>query len=82
VGVLFKGNGSPVPGGQDAVLSERFREFVAKERSALPPPEQILARYVDALGGAQALRRITARKSRRRRKCQPTCAGSDPRSTR
>ena len=62
VGVLFKGNGSPVPGGQDAVLSERFREFVAKERSGLPPPEQVLARYVDALGGAQALRRITARK--------------------
>jgi photosynthetic reaction center cytochrome c subunit len=62
VGVLFKGNGSPVPGGQDAVLSERFREYVAKERSALPTPDQILARYVDALGGEQALRRITARK--------------------
>ena len=62
VGVLFKGNGSPVPGGQDAVLSERFREYVAKERSALPTPEQILAKYVDALGGEQALRRMTARK--------------------
>jgi photosynthetic reaction center cytochrome c subunit len=62
VGVLFKGNGSPVPGGQDAVLSERFREYVAKERSTLPTPDQILARYVDALGGEQALRRITARK--------------------
>jgi hypothetical protein len=62
VGVLFKGNGSPVPGGQDAVLSERFREYVAKERSALPTPEQILATYVKALGGEQALRRITARK--------------------
>jgi hypothetical protein len=62
VGVLFKGNGSPIPGGQDAVLSERFRAYVAKERSGLPTPEQILARYVDALGGEQALRRITARK--------------------
>ena len=62
VGVLFKGTGSPVPGGQDAVLSERFREYVAKEKSALPPPEQILAKYVDALGGEQALRRVTARK--------------------
>jgi len=62
VGVLFKGNGSPVPGGQDAVLSERFREFVANERSALPPPEQLLARYVAALGGEQALRRISARR--------------------
>jgi hypothetical protein len=61
VGVLFKGNGSPVPGGQDAVLSERFREYVARERSALPPAEQILAKYVEALGGEQALRRITAR---------------------
>ena len=62
VGVLFKGNGSPVPGGQDAVLSERFREYVAKERSGLPTPDQILAKYVDALGGEQALRRITTRK--------------------
>src|SRR6185436_9109024 len=61
VGVLFKGNGSPVPGGQDAVLSERFREYVAKERSALPTPDQILATYVNALGGEQALRRTTAR---------------------
>ncbi|MEP7305821.1 MAG: photosynthetic reaction center cytochrome c subunit family protein [Acidobacteriota bacterium] len=62
VGVLFKGNGSPVPGGQDAVLSERFREYVAKEKSSLPPPEQILSTYINALGGEQALRRITARK--------------------
>ena len=62
VGVLFKGNGSPVPGGQDAVLSERFREYTAKERSSLPAPEQILAKYIEALGGEQALRRITARK--------------------
>ena len=62
VGVLFKGNGSPVPGGQDAVLSERFREYVAKEQSGLPAPERILAAYVEALGGEQALRRVTARK--------------------
>jgi len=62
VGVLFKGNGSPVPGGQDAVLSERFREYVARERSGLPTPEQTLAKYVEALGGEPALRRITTRK--------------------
>jgi hypothetical protein len=62
VGVLFKGNGSPVPGGQDAVLSERFREYVVKERSSLPPPEQIIATYVAALGGEPALRRISSRR--------------------
>jgi photosynthetic reaction center cytochrome c subunit len=62
VGVLLKGNGSPLPGGQDAVLSERFREYAARERSAQTPAEQILAKYVDALGGEPALRRITARK--------------------
>jgi Photosynthetic reaction centre cytochrome C subunit len=63
VGTLFKGNGSPVPGGQDAVLSERFHELEAKERSAsLPTPDQIFAKYVAALGGEQALRRITARR--------------------
>jgi len=61
VGVLFKGNGTPVPGGQDAVLSERFRQYVAREGSGLPTPEQILAKYVDALGGEVALRRITSR---------------------
>src|SRR5262245_57643478 len=61
VGVLFKGNGSPVPGGQDAVLSERFREYAARQGSGLPTPEQILARYIDALGGESALRRITTR---------------------
>jgi hypothetical protein len=62
VGVLFKGNGSPVPGGQDAVLSERFREYVAKEKSSLPAPEQILSTYINALGGEPALRRMTSRK--------------------
>ena len=63
VGTLFKGNGSPVPGGQDAVLSERFHELEAKERSAsLPTPDEIFAKYVAALGGEQALRRITARR--------------------
>ncbi len=61
VGVLFKGTGSPVPGGQDAVLSERYRALVSKEQSSLPAPEQLLAKYVEALGGEQALRRITAR---------------------
>ena len=33
-----------------------------KSKSSLPAPEQILSTYIDALGGEQALRRMTARK--------------------
>jgi hypothetical protein len=62
VGVLFKGTGSPVPGGQDAVLSARFKDLVANEQSSLPAPDQILAKYVSAIGGEQAWRRLTARR--------------------
>jgi hypothetical protein len=64
VGILLRGNGTPIPGGQDAVLSERFKELEAKAQSAsLPTPDQIFAKYVAALGGEQALRRITARRT-------------------
>jgi hypothetical protein len=62
VGVLLKGTGTPIPGGQDAVLSARFRELVAREQAGLPAPEQLLAKYVGALGGEAALRKFTARK--------------------
>jgi hypothetical protein len=63
VGVLLKGNGTPIPGGQDAVLSERFRARAAREQSvSLPAPDAVFARYVSALGGEPAMRRVTARR--------------------
>ena len=65
VGTLLKGNGTPIPGGQDAVLSERFRALVAREQLAvtsLPAADAIFAKYVTALGGEQALRRVTTRR--------------------
>ncbi len=53
--------GTPTPTG-DEVMSQAYREYVAKDRLAgLPTPDQILAKYVAALGGEQALRRVTAR---------------------
>ena len=62
VGVLYKGTGTPVPGGQDAVLSARFRARVADRAAALPAAAQLVAKYVSALGGEPALRKFTARK--------------------
>jgi hypothetical protein len=62
VGVLYKGTGTPVPGGQDAVLSERFRSRVAARAAALPAAAELVAKYVTALGGEPALRKFTARK--------------------
>lgn len=62
VGVLLKGTGSPIPGGQDAVLSARFRDLVVSEQAGLPTPEQLLAKYVGALGGEPALRKFSGRR--------------------
>jgi len=62
VGVLLKGTGTPIPGGQDAVLSERFRALVAGRQAALPAAPQLVAKYVSALGGEAALRKFTVRK--------------------
>jgi hypothetical protein len=62
VGVLLKGNGNPIPGGPDAVLAQRFRESVAAQAASLPSPQAIFARYVTALGGEAAIRRVTSRR--------------------
>ena len=61
-GVFFKPDGGPLAGGRDEVMSQAYREYVVKDRLAgLPTPDQILAKYVAALGGEQALRRVSAR---------------------
>jgi len=62
VGVIMKGNGNPDPRRRDEVLSDNLREYTRELAARLPPPETILAKYVDALGGEQALRRVTSRR--------------------
>jgi len=62
VGLLIKGTGNPIPGGTDAALERRLNEFTAEHAAALPSPETIFAKYVAALGGEAAIRRVTSRK--------------------
>lgn len=62
VGVLLKGTGTPVPGGQDAVLSAPFKALEQARATGLPTPDQLFAKDVAALGGEPALRKFTSRK--------------------
>jgi photosynthetic reaction center cytochrome c subunit len=62
VGLLIKGTGNPIPGGTDAALERRLKEFTAEQAASLPSPETIFAKYVAALGGEAAIRRVTSRK--------------------
>jgi hypothetical protein len=55
----------PPAGGGDEVMAEAYRDVTSKqqaaEAAAMPKPEQILAKYVEALGGAQAIQKVTSR---------------------
>jgi hypothetical protein len=62
VGFLIKGTGNPIPGGTDAALEKRLKEFTAEQAAALPTPEALFAKYVTALGGEAAIRRVTSRR--------------------
>ena len=60
--VFFKPDGGPLAGGRDEVMAEAYKEYMAKDRLAgMPMPDQIVARYVTALGGEQAIRKVNAR---------------------
>ncbi|HYR84227.1 MAG TPA: c-type cytochrome [Terriglobia bacterium] len=61
-GVFFKPDGGPLAGGRDEVMYEAYKEYMAKDRLAgMPTPDQILAKFVTALGGEQAIRKMNAR---------------------
>jgi len=61
-GVFFKPDGGPLAGGRDEVMAEAYKEYMSKDRLAgMPTPDQILAKYVTALGGDQAIRRVNSR---------------------
>jgi nitrate/TMAO reductase-like tetraheme cytochrome c subunit len=51
-------NGHPIPAAKPVFP---VYEPVAAAAPALPPVDQILAKYVEALGGEQALRKVTTR---------------------
>ncbi len=59
----FPYDGSPITGGRDVVMSDAYRAFMAKGGllADLPAVDQILAKYVTALGGEQAIRRVNGR---------------------
>jgi len=61
----FFNSANPAKGGLDEVMADAYKETMEKEDAAraasLPKPEQILAKYVAALGGEDALRKVTSR---------------------
>src|SRR5438067_4288638 len=60
--VFFKPDGGPLAGGRDEVMAAAYKEYTNKDPLVgMPTPDQILARYVAALGGEQAMRKVTAR---------------------
>jgi photosynthetic reaction center cytochrome c subunit len=60
--VFFKPDGGPLAGGRDEVMAEAYKEYMAKDRLAgMPAPDEILSRYVTALGGEQAIRKVNTR---------------------
>ena len=62
-------------------MSEAYQEETKKEqaaRAALPKPEQILTNYVTALGGEQALRKVTSRVITSTTELSPNVRGAGP----
>jgi len=49
----------PLAGANDTIIAEEYEE--PTRPAGLPTSDQILAKYVDALGGEQALRKVTSR---------------------
>jgi len=71
----------PVRGGGDEAMAEAYAATMKKEeaaKAALPKPEQILAKYVAALGGEQALRSVTSRVITASAELSPNVRGSAP----
>ena len=70
-----------VGGGVDEVMAEAYKEAMKEEagvRASLPKPEEILAKYVAALGGEQALRKITSRTITSTTELAPNVRGTGP----
>lgn len=62
VAPFFQPNGGPLPGPRDTIMVDAYKGYMAKNALAgMPTTDQILAKYVAALGGEAALRKITSR---------------------
>ena len=59
----FAYDGGTITGGRDVVMSDAYVAFMAKGGmlAGLPTTDQILEKYVAALGGEQAIRRVNGR---------------------
>jgi photosynthetic reaction center cytochrome c subunit len=73
---------TPPVGATDEPMAEAYKEAMTKEQAAkaasLPKPEDILARYVTALGGEQALRKVTSRVITSTTELAPNVRGAGP----
>jgi hypothetical protein len=56
-------DGGPITGGRDVVMSNAYVDFMNKGGllAGLPSTDEILAKYITALGGEQAIRRVNGR---------------------
>lgn len=77
---FYKPTGAPVRG-TDTVMADAYRDAMKKEqeaKAALPTAEQILDKYVTALGGEQALRSVTSRVITSATELSPNVRGTGP----
>ena len=69
-------------GAIDEVMAEAYKEETAKEQAvraaSLPKPEQVIAKYVAALGGEAALRKVTSRVVTSTTELSPNVRGAGP----
>ncbi len=79
--VFYKPSGPPV-GATDGPMSDAYLAFMAKERAAraaaMPTAAQVLAKYVTALGGEQAVRKVTSRVITSTVEMSPNVRGAGP----
>ena len=72
---------APPIGATDEPMSEAYQEEMKKQqaaRAALPKADEILAKYVTALGGEQALRKVTSRVITATVELSPNVRGAGP----
>ena len=73
---------APPVGATDEVMAEAYRDAMKEEQAAtaasMPKPEEILAKYVTALGGEQALRKVTSRVITSTTELSPNVRGAGP----
>jgi hypothetical protein len=80
--VAFYRPTAPPVGATDEPMSEAYKAVEAKAKAdlaaSLPTADQILAKYVAALGGEQALRKVTARTIVSTTEMSPNVRGAGP----